>query len=44
MIGARFPAALTKAIDDWAAENGDIGRSEAMRRLVEQALAKGGKR
>ena len=42
MIGARFPTALTKAIDEWAAENGDIGRSEAMRRLVERGLkAKG---
>ena len=37
MIGARFPADVTKAIDQWAADNGNIGRSEAMRRLVEQA-------
>jgi hypothetical protein len=34
MIGARFPIDLTKAIDEWAAQNGEIGRSEAMRRLV----------
>jgi hypothetical protein len=38
MIGARFPAVLTEAIDKWAARNGEIGRSEAMRRLVELGL------
>lgn len=38
MIGARFPAELTQAIDEWAANNGDIGRSEALRRLVEMGL------
>jgi metal-responsive CopG/Arc/MetJ family transcriptional regulator len=38
MIGARFPAALTEAIDKWAKDNGDVGRSEAMRRLVEVGL------
>jgi metal-responsive CopG/Arc/MetJ family transcriptional regulator len=43
MIGARFPAALTEAIDKWAASNGDIGRSEAMRRLVELGLKAKGK-
>jgi metal-responsive CopG/Arc/MetJ family transcriptional regulator len=42
MIGARFPDALTEAIDKWAVQNGDIGRSEAMRRLVQLGLkAKG---
>jgi hypothetical protein len=43
MIGARFPAALKEAIDKWAASNGDIGRSEAMRRLVELGLKAKGK-
>jgi hypothetical protein len=43
MIGARFPAALTDAIDKWAASNGDVGRSEAMRRLVELGLNARGK-
>jgi hypothetical protein len=43
MIGARFPAALTEAIDKWGASNGEIGRSEAMRQLVELGLKAKGK-
>jgi metal-responsive CopG/Arc/MetJ family transcriptional regulator len=40
MIGFRSPSELTKAIDDWAARQEDKPpRSEAIRRLVEQALA-----
>jgi len=34
---------LTEEIDKWAATNGDIGRSEAMRRLVELGLKAKGK-
>jgi hypothetical protein len=35
----RLPHKLTAAIDDWAAHNGAISRSEAIRRLVELGLA-----
>lgn len=35
----RLSANLGKAIDKWAEANGVRGRSEAIRRLVEQALA-----
>jgi Arc/MetJ-type ribon-helix-helix transcriptional regulator len=35
----RLPAQLTAAIDRWAAKTGAPSRSEAIRRLVEQALA-----
>ncbi len=42
MIGVRFPADLTAAVDAWAAKaGGDITRSEAIRSLVELGLAKG---
>ena len=37
----RLPAKLTAAIDKWAAAAGARSRSEAIRRLVEQALASG---
>lgn len=43
MIGARFDPEAVAAIDAWASANG-IGRSEAIRRLVELGLrAKRGK-
>ena len=35
----RFSAQLTAAIDKWAAQTGAPSRSEAIRRLVERALA-----
>lgn len=38
MVGFRSPPDLTKEIDKWAAVN-EISRSEAVRRLVEKALA-----
>jgi len=38
MIGARFPSELTARIDAWASAH-STSRSEAIRRLVEQALA-----
>jgi hypothetical protein len=38
-VAARFPPELTGRIDSWAAEN-SVTRSEAMRRLVEQALTR----
>jgi hypothetical protein len=39
MIGARFPPALTDAVDVWAAKvDGGISRAEAIRRLVELGL------
>jgi metal-responsive CopG/Arc/MetJ family transcriptional regulator len=37
-VGSKFPPALVKEIDQWAAKNGDIGRSEAMRQLIELGL------
>jgi hypothetical protein len=37
-VGLRIPFELTMKIDDWARANG-IGRSEALRRLAERALA-----
>jgi metal-responsive CopG/Arc/MetJ family transcriptional regulator len=39
-VGLRIQPALLTAIDDWRRHQNDIpGRSEAIRRLVEQALA-----
>jgi hypothetical protein len=38
LVGARLPPDLIKAIDAWAARN-ETTRSEAIRRLVELALA-----
>ena len=38
LIGARLPPALITKLDAWAGRE-SIGRSEAMRRLLEQALA-----
>ena len=38
MVGARLPPALIAQLDAWASR-GSIGRSEAMRRLLERALA-----
>lgn len=35
----RLPADLTAAIDVWATKNGSPSRSDAIRRLVEKALA-----
>src|SRR5262245_24139578 len=37
-VGVRLPAALTEQIDAWANTNG-VGRSEAVRRLIETGLA-----
>lgn len=37
-VGMRLPADLLDAVDNWGTANG-IQRSEAFRRLVEQALA-----
>ena len=39
MSGVRFPDPLRKKLDAWAQAEG-ITRSEAIRRLVEQGLAK----
>jgi Ribbon-helix-helix protein, copG family len=36
-VGSRFPVALVEAIDNWAKAEG-IGRSEAVRRLIEAGL------
>jgi hypothetical protein len=38
MLAARFPTELTERIEAWAAANA-VTRSEAIRRLVEQALS-----
>lgn len=38
LVAQRFPVALVKRIDAWAAAHGRVGRSEAMRRLVEDGL------
>ena len=38
LVGARLPPALIAQLDAWASR-GSIGRSEAMRRLLERALA-----
>ena len=38
MVGARLPPALIAQLDAWASREA-IGRSEAMRRLLERALA-----
>jgi hypothetical protein len=44
LVAQRFPVALVERVDGWAADNA-VGRSEAMRRLVELGLkAKGAKR
>jgi hypothetical protein len=37
LLGARVPQELIDRIDKWARLN-DIGRSEAIRRLIEQSL------
>jgi metal-responsive CopG/Arc/MetJ family transcriptional regulator len=42
-IGIRLPRALVDAVDHWA-DHEDIRRSEAVRRLLEQALGAKGKR
>jgi Arc/MetJ-type ribon-helix-helix transcriptional regulator len=39
LIGARMPLELIREIDTWAKHNTGGSRSEAIRRLVEQALA-----
>jgi hypothetical protein len=39
-VAARMPRTLIAGVDTWAAAN-DIGRSEAIRRLVELGLKKG---
>lgn len=39
MIAAKFPAALVERIDVWAKAKA-VGRSEAMRQLVEKGLGK----
>jgi hypothetical protein len=45
IVPTRFPQDQIAAIDAWAAQVGDdVSRSEAIRRLVELGLAKGGKR
>ncbi|GEP60443.1 hypothetical protein [Reyranella soli] len=45
LLGIRWHEPALKAIDDWRREQPDLpARGEAIRRLVEQALAKGGKR
>jgi hypothetical protein len=36
-VGARLPVALNERIDEWAKIEG-VGRSEAMRRLIELGL------
>ena len=38
LVGARLPPAMIDQLDAWASR-GSIGRSEAMRRLLERALA-----
>lgn len=39
MVGARFPPALTDAVDSWAAKvGGGTSRADAIRRLVELGL------
>jgi metal-responsive CopG/Arc/MetJ family transcriptional regulator len=38
MIGLRLPPELTARIDAWA-ERKELTRSEAIRRMIEQALA-----
>jgi metal-responsive CopG/Arc/MetJ family transcriptional regulator len=42
-VVARLPPALVKAIDEWATTS-RVNRSQAIRRLIELGLAKGGKR
>jgi metal-responsive CopG/Arc/MetJ family transcriptional regulator len=39
MVGLRLPEEFTARVDNWAEQKG-ITRSEAIRRLVEQALAR----
>lgn len=43
MVSARIPQETIERVDVWAAKEG-LTRSSAIARLVEQALAKGGKR
>jgi metal-responsive CopG/Arc/MetJ family transcriptional regulator len=43
MVGLRLPEEFTARVDTWAAENG-VTRSEAIRRLVEQALGRSKKK
>lgn len=38
VTSVRLPRILTRAIDAWAAKNGETSRSEAIRRLVELGL------
>ena len=38
-VGSKFPPSLVQAIDRWAKAEG-VGRSEALRRLVELGLLK----
>lgn len=38
LLGVRVPPDLIDRIDEWAASNGAASRSEAVRKLVEQAL------
>ena len=38
IVPVRMPPAVTEAIEAWADEHG-VSRSEAMRRLLEEALA-----
>ena len=38
LVAVRMPPALTAKIDAWA-EQHEVGRSEALRRLAEKALA-----
>jgi hypothetical protein len=39
LVAVRMSPALTARIDSWAERHGIIGRSEALRRLAEKALA-----
>ncbi len=39
MVGLRIEPSLIARVDEWGSRN-DISRSEAIRRLLEQALAK----
>jgi len=40
MVGLRLPEEFTARVDAWAADHGGVTRSEAIRQLVEQALAR----
>ncbi len=39
MIGLRLSPEATAAVDSWAATKGIASRSEAIRKMIEQALA-----